>query len=114
MRWLRAWFRRHEDDLQREIDANLQMQIEDNIRAGMTPEEARRKALIQFGSIDAAKEAVRDRRGFPFLAGIARDIRFALGCLIVAATRQNAGTARPAGACGPPPPRCPPPPPAPP
>src|SRR5690349_20757595 len=64
-----------------EIEANLEFQIEDNIRAGMTREEARRAALIKFGSIDAAKEAVRDRRGIPLLEMFSCDVKYAVRML---------------------------------
>src|SRR5262245_20902628 len=87
MRLLRAWFLRlggvlnrnsREQEFARELEANLQLHIDDNIRAGMTPDEARRAARIKFGSIDGTKEAVRDRRGIPFLETLARDVRYSL------------------------------------
>jgi predicted permease len=93
MRALRAALRRlaslvrkrgAERDLHEEIESNLQLQIEDNLSAGMQPEEARRAALLRFGSVDAAKEAVRDSRGIPFLETLARDIAFSVRLL-----RQN-------------------------
>ena len=58
MRRLRAWvvrlgglFRgeRAERELAEELESHLQMHIEDNVRAGMAPEEARRQALIKLG-----------------------------------------------------------------
>ena len=77
LRFRAVFERRYEKELGAEIEANLRMQIEDNMNAGMTPEEARRLAMVTFGSIDATKEAVRDRRGIPLLDGIARDVSFA-------------------------------------
>jgi len=76
--------RQHEDDFQRELEANLQFHIDDNIRAGMTPAEARRQALLRFGSVDSTAEAVRERRGVPFLETLARDVGYTLRLL-----RQN-------------------------
>jgi macrolide transport system ATP-binding/permease protein len=82
---LTAWLRRfrglfnrrhHEADFQQELEANLQFQIEDNIRSGMTPDEARRAARVKFGSIDTVKENVRDRRSIPFLETLVRDISY--------------------------------------
>ena len=76
MRALRAWFvrfgglfgkRRRDRELAAELESHLQMQIEDNVRAGMTPEEARRQALISLGGVEQAKEIYRDRRGLPWL-----------------------------------------------
>src|SRR5262245_43435183 len=93
MRWLRTWLTRLDDmlhrhdlqsDLAQEIEANLQLQIDDNIRSGMTSDEARRAARIKFGSIEATKEQVRERRGIPFLETLARDIHYAVRML-----RQN-------------------------
>jgi putative ABC transport system permease protein len=86
MRRLRAWLRRidnlfnrqsRQQELAREIEANLQIHIEDNVSAGMTAQEARRHALATFGGIDSTKEACRDRRGISLLDGIARDMKFA-------------------------------------
>jgi hypothetical protein len=76
-------FRRQagERDLQDELESNLQLQIDDNMRAGMPPDEARRKALVRLGSVDATKEAVRDARGIPFLETLAHDILFSVRLL---------------------------------
>ncbi len=46
------------------------MHIEDNLRSGMTTEEARRDALIRLGGVEPAKEACRDRRGVPWLEAL--------------------------------------------
>jgi len=95
MRTLRSWIVRlfnlfnkdhRERELADEMEANLEFQIEDGIRAGMTPQQARRAALIKFGSLDAAKEAVRDRRGIPFLETFLRDVSYALRMM-----RRNKG-----------------------
>jgi putative ABC transport system permease protein len=77
-------FRRtcHEQGLAEEIESNLQFHIEDNIRAGMTPAEARRAARLKFGSIDAAKEACRDRRGMPLLETLVQDAVYAVRLLM--------------------------------
>src|SRR5215471_14684345 len=69
---------RHDRDLAEEIESNLQLHIEDNLRAGMSPEDARRVALLKFGGVESAKEAYRDRRGLPLLEALAQDIRYAL------------------------------------
>lgn len=58
-----------------EIEANLQFHIEHNIRAGMTPEQARRQARMRFGSLEAVKEEVRDRRRVPFIETFVQDNR---------------------------------------
>ncbi|HTZ73456.1 MAG TPA: permease prefix domain 1-containing protein [Candidatus Aquilonibacter sp.] len=83
LRRLAAFFRRdhHEADLTAELDSHLQLHIHDNLRAGMSPEEARRQALIQLGGLHQTKESVRAQRGFPWLDSLAQDIRFALRML---------------------------------
>src|SRR5262245_61656989 len=53
------------------------MQIEDNLNAGMNPEEARYAALRSFGAIEPMKERHRERRGFALLERMAQDIRYA-------------------------------------
>ncbi len=54
------------------------MQIEDNLRAGMTPDAARRDALLRAGGVESAKEAYRDQRGLPWLEALGQDVRYAL------------------------------------
>jgi predicted permease len=65
-----------ERDLADEIESHLQMHIDDNIRAGMSPQEARRVAVMKLGGVDQAKEAYRDRATLPFLESIIQDLRF--------------------------------------
>lgn len=87
---LRAWSRRvrsmfRKEELDRELEAefasHLQMHIADNLRAGMTPEAARRDAHLKLGGAEQTKEAVRDRRGIPFLEILLRDLRYAFRTL---------------------------------
>jgi predicted permease len=68
---------RKDRELAEELASHLQMQIEDNIRAGMTPEQARREALLKSGGLEWAKEECRDRRGLPLLETTLRDLRHA-------------------------------------
>ena len=58
MRGLRGWIvrfgglfnkQRKDRELEEEIESHLQFHIEDNLRLGMTPEEARRQTMIQVG-----------------------------------------------------------------
>ena len=87
MRQLRAWLLRlkgvfrkdaRECDLADELESHLQMHVDDNIRAGMSPQEARRVAVMKLGGLDQAKEAYRDRATIPFLESIVQDLRFTL------------------------------------
>lgn len=97
MKLLRAWAlrlagmlpgkrRAQERELAAEIDSHLQMHIDDNLRAGMTAEQARRMAMLQLGGVEATKEAYRDRSTIPFLDHLLQDLRFAIRQL-----RKNLG-----------------------
>lgn len=64
-----------------ELESHLRFHIEDNLRSGMTPEAARRDALLKLGGVEQTKENYRDRRGLPFLEIGLQDFRFALRTL---------------------------------
>src|SRR5580658_673262 len=95
MRRLRAWFsrlgelvgkRRREEELSAEMESHLQLHIEDNVRAGMSPAQARREAIMKLGGIEQTKENYRERRGLPILETTWQDCRYALRLL-----RKNPG-----------------------
>ncbi len=90
MRRLRAWclrfaamFGKEQQDyeLAEELESHLQMHIQDNLRSGMKPEEARRRALIKLGGMEQTKEMYRDRRGIPWLDTLLQHVRFGLRML---------------------------------
>ena len=60
-----------------ELESHLLMLIEENVRRGMSPESARRAALIRIGSPASLKEQHRTTRGLPVLDSIVQDVRFA-------------------------------------
>jgi predicted permease len=68
---------REQSELSEELQSHIEMQTEDNLRAGMPPEEARRHAMLKFGGLDAAKESYRDQRGLPWLETTFADLRYA-------------------------------------
>jgi len=74
--WTRA--ERDEERLRAEIEEHLAFQFEDNLRAGLSAEEARRQAVLKFGAIEAIKEDYRDKRGLPFLETLAQDTHYTL------------------------------------
>jgi putative ABC transport system permease protein len=69
---------RRDADFTAEIEAHLQMQIEDNLRAGMPAEEARRVALIKLGGVEQTKQAYRERGTMPSVESVLHDARYAL------------------------------------
>src|SRR3984885_3075931 len=75
---LTSLFRRrhHDDDLTAEMNSHLQMAVDLNLRKDMSAENARRKALVDFGGIENTKELYRDQRGLPILETALQDIRF--------------------------------------
>ncbi|MBK8478274.1 MAG: ABC transporter permease [Opitutaceae bacterium] len=68
-------------DFSEELAQHLEAAIADNIRAGMTPDEARRKAHIGLGGVEQIRELHREARGLPSLENLARDIRFSMRML---------------------------------
>ena len=77
---LRALFgaRRAGDEFAAELESHLQMHIDDNVRAGMSPGEARRQALIQLGGVEQTRQAMRERNTLPWFEYLVQDVRFAL------------------------------------
>jgi len=73
-----ATTRQDEDRLRAEIEDHLALQTADNVRAGLSPFEARRQAVLKFGGVEAMKESYRDQRGLPFLETLIQDTRHAL------------------------------------
>jgi putative ABC transport system permease protein len=87
---LRGFFRRGavESELERELRLHLDLEAEKYRRLGMGPDEARRRARLAFGPVEAVKEAHRDGRGSRWLEELVADTRHALRSL-----RRNPGFA---------------------
>lgn len=71
-----------EQEFAEELESHLQMHIEDNVKSGMTPDEARRQAVIKLGGIEQTKESHRSQRKIPLLEIIFRDLRFGIRRLL--------------------------------
>lgn len=70
-----------DDDLRAELESHVEMETAENIRRGLSPEEARRQALLSSGGLAQAEEAVRDRRGMPWIESAVADLRYAVRAL---------------------------------
>lgn len=75
---VRALFasRRLDRELDEELRSHLEMEIEANLRRGMSPEDARHAALREFGGVTQAAETYRERRGVPWLEILAKDLLY--------------------------------------
>lgn len=69
---------RREGELAEELEAHISLLADDLVVRGVPPEEARRRARLEFGSVEAAKEGYRDQRGLPFLDTLFQDVNYAL------------------------------------
>jgi putative ABC transport system permease protein len=76
--WLGAMLRRSQ--MECEMDAELRFHIEayaeDLVRGGVVREEAMRRARLEFGGVERAKEECREARGVSFLETLAQDLRY--------------------------------------
>ncbi|HZL51608.1 MAG TPA: ABC transporter permease [Terracidiphilus sp.] len=80
--WMRlrglAFGRRQDGEFAAELESHVTMHTEDGIRAGLSPEEARRQALLRLGGAELTRQAYRERRTLPWLENLLRDVRYAL------------------------------------
>jgi predicted permease len=68
---------RQQDDerLREEIEQHIALQTEENLRAGLSPVEARRQAMLKFGGVEAMKQDYRAQRGLLFIEHLLGDLR---------------------------------------
>src|SRR5688572_28387421 len=83
-RRLRFLFLRHrvERELDDEIQYHLARQVEQNVAAGMAPDEAQYAAQRLFGGIDQQKERSRDVSRIRWMEDLARDLRHGAHALL--------------------------------
>jgi len=91
MRILRRFFirlsnlalgRRADQRLQDEIAEHLAFQTEENLRAGMSPAEARRQAALKLGAAGAIREQYHSEVSLPFIETLLQDLRYAIRMLL--------------------------------
>ena len=70
--------RRLDADLEDELQAHLELAVQENLQRGMTAEEARTAALRSFGGVTQTRETYRIQRGLPWIEQLGRDARFAV------------------------------------
>src|SRR5919107_2834878 len=74
--------RRAEAELDEEIRAHLELETEQNIESGMSPEEARYAALRAFGNVALSKEGSRTVWGLMWIQTLWQDVRFGARMLV--------------------------------
>jgi len=70
--------RSQEERLREEIAGHIALQTEENLRAGFSPVEARRQAMLKFGGVEAMKQDYRAERGLLFIENLFGDFRNAV------------------------------------
>ena len=73
---------RMERELNTELQFHFESLVDDYIRAGLSEEDARRRARLEFGGVEQVKEDCRDARGTRWVHDIAQDLRFASRLLV--------------------------------
>ena len=64
-----------------ELESHVHFHIADNLRSGMTPDEARRQALMKLGGFEQTKELYSERKGLPMIETLLQDSRYTLRSL---------------------------------
>ncbi len=91
MRCLRRFFvrlsnfatgRRADQRIREEMAEHLALQTEENLRAGMSPAEARRQAALKLGAAQAIRESHHAEYSLPFFEHLAQDLRYAVRMLV--------------------------------
>ena len=80
--------RRLDSDFEQEMESHLLLLVEDNLRRGMTPAEARREARMRLGGLESLSDQHREIRSLPFFETLLQDLRYTARTL-----RRDAGFA---------------------
>jgi predicted permease len=83
--WMRliGWLRpgHGDEEFASELESHLALHVDDGLRIGLSPGEARRQALIHLGGAEQIRQAHRERRGMPLIESLGRDLRFSFRTL---------------------------------
>lgn len=74
--------RRDDDRVGEELAEHLALLTEDYARTGLSPDEARRRARLKLGAVDATTEAYRDEQRLGWLEDLGKDLRYGLRSLL--------------------------------
>ncbi|MGH8092716.1 MAG: ADOP family duplicated permease [Chthoniobacterales bacterium] len=85
---------RRETEMTEELQAHLELLVERNISAGMSPREARTAALREFGGVEQIREVAREQRVWRWADESLQDVRFGMRML-----SRNPGFAALAALC---------------
>jgi putative ABC transport system permease protein len=72
------FIRRSQSELDEELNFHVEQSVERNVAVGMTAEEARRQAMIEFGGVERARELTYEQRPGWWLGTVEQDVRYAL------------------------------------
>src|SRR5580658_3815607 len=88
MHWLRRLFRKQQSEKQLDVELrfHIERQISDNIAKGMAPQEARRRAQLDFRGLEPIKQATSESRHCHLLETLFQDFRYVFRML-----RKNPG-----------------------
>jgi len=85
MSTMRGWLKRivgalngsaRDREFAAEVESHLALAAEDHEGSGMAPEEARRRAVLEMGSVQAAREAYHEQAGLAFFDHLKWDLRY--------------------------------------
>ena len=76
MRLFRAG--RTQNEFEAELASHIALHTEEGVRAGLSPEEARRRAMIRLGGAEQVQQAMRERATLPWIESLGRDVRYAM------------------------------------
>src|SRR5271156_4758262 len=70
-----------DERLREEVEEHIALETAENLRAGLSPIEARRQSMLKFGGVEAMKQDYRAEGGLQWIENLMRDVRFALRML---------------------------------